>query len=266
MARLHDGAQLEIPLLARLDWADLELKRLDDAAEAFLKDQAVTTRAEPNPESTEYVVRVEKGVEDLPVEIPLMIGDIAHHARSTLDWLAWSIARYPCKNTSFPIWASPSIDKNGRRIQPFVAGGLNAAAKRAVKQLQPYERWKANPLNSPLYWLRELDNVHKHRHLVAAACSHSGYFRELPAGWRGEAEAEYFASELKAGEKLARIAFSEPNPGLDFDYYAVPYISVAGIDPSLDGLNSIVGELRYMMLRLVRGIVIEFAQAGLMRR
>jgi len=124
-----------LPLHDRLDWAELKLARLDEAVETFLQDQAVTTVSKPNADATEYVISVEKGIDSIPFDIGMMIGEVAHHARSTLDWLAWSIARNPCNDTTFPIWTSPSIDKNGKLIQPFVAGGLAKDAKRLVKLL-----------------------------------------------------------------------------------------------------------------------------------
>jgi hypothetical protein len=254
-----------LPLHDRLDWAELKLARLDEAVETFLQDQAVTTVSKPNADATEYVISVEKGIDSIPFDIGMMIGEVAHHARSTLDWLAWSIARNPCNDTTFPIWTSPSIDKNGKLIQPFVAGGLAKDAKRLVKLLQPYVAWKAEPTASPLYWLRELDNIDKHRHIVATACADGGYLRQLSTSVRGTLTSERFRSELKPGKPIARVTCSEPNPDLEFDYQPILYIGVSDVAPSLDELN-IVGELRYAMVQHVRRIVLAFAKTGLLRR
>jgi hypothetical protein len=251
-------------LLERLDWAQRHLERLDKAIQTFLHDQTVTTVSKPNAEATEYVISVEKGIDTIPFEIGLMIGEVAHHARSTLDWLAWSIARNPCKHTAFPIWTYRGRDKNGKLLQPDIPGGLTEKARRLVKKVQPYEAWKADPSASPLYWLSELDNIDKHRHLLPAACADSGYFRKLPTSIRGTVDTSELRSELKPGKPIAHLIFSEPNPGLEFDYQPVPYVSVNEITPSLDELN-IAGELGSALV-YVRRIVIAFAGAELLRR
>lgn len=261
----HEQVLLAVPLNERLDWAKRKVDRLDKTVRAFLHEQTVTTCSKPNADSTEYVVRVEKGIEDVPFEIGLEIGEIAHHVRSTLDWLAWSLARKPCKTTGFPIWRSQHRDRNGKLLQPTVDGGLSPAAKRIIKGLQPYEARKADPTSSILYHLKELDNIDKHRHLVAVGCSDEGYFRQLPVEIRGTIETEDLRSELKPERPIARITLSEPNPGLKFEYQPVPYISVSGIAPSFQELG-IVTELAIQVDTARRILVDGFVRPELLRR
>jgi hypothetical protein len=247
----------EWQVFTRLEWAESELQRLDDAAQAFLNAQTVTTSAWSNPDGTEYIIRVDQGIKETPIEIALMIGDVAHHARSALDWLAWGLAIQPNNTTAFPIWTRPRV-KNGQPVHPSIAGGATQDVEDILRQIQPYERWKSDPLTSPLYWLREIDNIHKHRHLVTAACSDGGYHRKL-IRVSGEIEEETFPNELKPGEPIARFKLSEPNPGLEFDYLPVPYISVTNIAPVLEHEN-IIGELRYGALLTVRRLIQALAE------
>lgn len=266
MAVTHRVSPYEHPLLERLDWAQDRVDRLDEATNAFFKDHAVTIWAKPNAEATEYVIRVKTGIGLIPADMGLMIGEIVHHARSTLDWLAWSIVTKPCDSTTFPLWPKGrGVNKAGKPIKPTISGGLSKLAASFVEQVQPYVAWSGDPTASPLHWLDEMDKIDKHRHLVPAACSDSGHFSPLGTGYRGTAEVEPFRSKLEPSNKLARVAFSEPNPGLDFNYQPFPYISVDGIAPSLDELN-IVGELRYAVLTTVRRIVIAAAGAELLLR
>jgi hypothetical protein len=259
------GNPFEFAIFTRLDWANAQVDRLDKAAKAFLQDQVVTTTIETNADATEYVIRVDKGVDRIPDEIPLMIGDVAHCARAALDWLAWSVARNPGKDTSFPIWTSPSINSGTRKIiQPFIAGGTTPTVKRLVKQVQPYVALQSDPTAHPLYWLRELDNIHKHRHLVAAACSDGGHFRTIPNSIHGTAHVQNSPSELEAGSEICRLIFSEPNPEFQFEYHPEPYIGVREIAPSLAG--NIVAELRYDMIDYARKIVAAFSECGCLRR
>lgn len=261
----HEQVLRGVPLHDRLDWAKCKVDRLDKAVRAFLHEQTVTTRSEPNAESTEYVVRVEKGIEDVPFEIGLEVGEIAHHVRSTLDWLAWKISRSPCEDTLFPIWSRESRTPQGRVEHPGIAGGLTRDAKRLIQRLQPYEARKGDPTNNILHWLKELDNIDKHRHLVAVGCSDSGYFRQLPVSIRGMVETEDLRSELKPERPIARITLSEPNPGLEFQYEPLPFISVNGIAPSFDDLN-IVTELAIQVDTVRRIITDGFVWGELLRR
>jgi hypothetical protein len=113
----------EWQVFTRLEWAESELQRLDDAAQAFLNAQTVTTSAWSNPDGTEYIIRVDQGIKKTPIELALMIGDVAHHARSALDWLAWGLAIQPNNTTAFPIWTRPPV-KNGQPVHPSIAGGV----------------------------------------------------------------------------------------------------------------------------------------------
>lgn len=90
-------------------------------------------------------------------------------------------------------------------------------------------------------------------------------FRKVPSSWRGESSTEDLRTALKTGAPIARITFTEPNPGLEFDYQPEPFIGVQGIAPSLDEYE-IIGELKFSMIRPVQRIVIEAAGAGLLRR
>ncbi len=254
----------EFPLLERLDWAQRRLERLKAAAQEFLEEKTVTVQSESNAEATEYVVYIEQGIDTVPFEIGLRIGEVAHHARSVLDWLACSIVKKPCDSTTFPLWTEARSNGHGKPIKPELSGGQSIAAAEFIEQVQPYIRWSSDPTASPLHWIDELDKIDKHQQLVPAACSDSGHFRAVTAPLHGVAEQEYFRSELKPCSKLARIAFSEPNPGLQFDYQPYPYVSVNRIAPSLDELN-IAGELG-TGIKVVRRIVIIAAEAGLLLR
>jgi hypothetical protein len=224
----------------------------------------VTVCSKSNADATEYVISVKEGVESAPFDIGLMIGEIAHHARGVLDWLAWSIATNPGESTTFPIWSHERTAKNGQPIKPTISGGLSPSAAQFVERVQPYVAWSSDPTASPLHWLHEMDRIDKHRHLIPTACSDSGYLRKVSGDIHGTVETDDLRSELKTGKPIARITLSEPNPDLDFDYQPVPYVSVDGIAPSLDELN--IGVELAIAIDVVRLVVIEFAGAGLLLR
>jgi hypothetical protein len=259
----HSGLYY-VPLLERLDWAQCRLKGFETAAQRFFAQQAVTIRSESNAEATEYVVRVEKGIDMFPFEIALRIGEVAHHARSVLDWLGCAIGDNPGDSTTFPLWTEPRTNVHGKPIKPELSGGQSARARSFIEQVQPYERWRSNPTDSPLYLIDQLDKIDKHKQLIPAACSNAGHFGPLGVSFNGIAEVEYFRSELKPGNKLMRTTFTEPNPGLEFDYEPFPYVSVNGIAANFDELN-IAGELSDG-INVVRRMVIAASDAGLFLR
>lgn len=246
---------LQIPILQKLDWAEAHRDTLQRAARAFLDEHRVTTIAKSNADSTEYVIYVKDGIDQIPIDFSWMIGDVVHNARAALDNLAWSLARNPNHHTAFPIWDVAPTGPGGQRQQPSIAGGVSAEVKRLVKKAQPYVTWADDPLMSPLYWLRELNNIDKHKHYLTVACSDGGYHRKVIA-IKGDLEEVTPPRILEPGAEIARYIFTEPNPGLEFDYQPIPYISVRGITPALDEFN-IVGEL-YDILYVVRQIVIAF--------
>jgi hypothetical protein len=249
----------EWQVYARIHWASSALNRLNEAAKGFLENQLVTTVTESNADATEYLIRVDKGIDGIPIEIALMIGDVAHHARSALDWLAYGLAAQPNECTSFPIWSVPHINKGtGKREQPSIPGGITAAVKKLVKAVQPYTTGKGNPADHPLVWMRKLDNIHKHRHLVAAACSDNGYLYNIPVEIHGSVSLKKLRSELKPGEPVARITISEPNPNLQFDYRPLPHIGINGVAPVLENAN--IGAELDEAIYMVAGITEIFAE------
>lgn len=114
-----------------------------------------------------------------PDGVSMLIGDTAHAARSCLDHLAWALATNPDEHTTFPI-CETGTDKNGAQIRPSIPGGVRSKKCRdLLYQVQPYYGGK-DPAFSPLVWLKKLDNVDKHRFVVAAAASHSESHHGVP--------------------------------------------------------------------------------------
>jgi hypothetical protein len=98
----------------------------------------------------------------------LLVGDIAHNLRSSLDHLVYQLAllKNPLfkhgRRTMFPIFTDKEEfrSKGMHRIRPHLSF---SAAKLIVKH-QPYKR--PNPTRDNLWILSELDNIDKHRTVV----------------------------------------------------------------------------------------------------
>lgn len=109
----------------------------------------------------------------LPPSVGVTIGDIVHCLRSSLDHLAWQVAKVPNSNTQFPIEDKPSnLDKRGRPAQPTVNSPTGPEVRALLASFQPW--WPDGALNPkhPLRLLRELSNIDKHRQLPVALHNH----------------------------------------------------------------------------------------------
>lgn len=129
---------------------------------------------EPDPDSGPDCFRVRVATDPVPTDpFSVIIGDVLHNLRSTLDHLAYALAvkhtnPIPddiAKESEFPIFASNNVNAITRRIR-----GMDPNAQEVIKSLQPYHRGKDFALD-PLWMLYELSNIDKHRLLLVGTVS-----------------------------------------------------------------------------------------------
>jgi hypothetical protein len=102
----------------------------------------------------------------IPIELPLIAGEIAHQLRSALDHLVWQLVisntgQPPTGNsTQFPIY-NTEAGYNSTRAQSRITG-VSAAAAQLIRAVQPYHMG-ANANNVLTWLLQELNNTDKHR-------------------------------------------------------------------------------------------------------
>lgn len=96
-----------------------------------------------------------------PLRLSILLGDLLHNLRSSLDHIAWQLVLdnggTPGKSTSFPI-----LPKK-KSSPPKIAGGISAKAAALVEELQPYNNTEGAPKEDPLHVLSILNNIDKHR-------------------------------------------------------------------------------------------------------
>ena len=107
----------------------------------------------------------------VPVDpFAVIIGDVLHNMRSTLDHIAYALAATHtrplpddiAKESEFPIYRYES-NQLARRIR-----GIHPDAQAILKTLQPYNRGD-DFASHPLWALYELSNIDKHRLLLVGA-------------------------------------------------------------------------------------------------
>lgn len=104
----------------------------------------------------------------VPVDIPLVVGDVVHNLRSALDHMVHELVlaagNTPTTNTEFPVCTTAA--KFGSERPQLQLRGVTAASKTAIEACQPY----ASP-DTPLLDIHRLDIIDKHRGLLLCPCS-----------------------------------------------------------------------------------------------
>lgn len=96
-----------------------------------------------------------------PLRLSVLLGDMLHNLRSSLDHLAWQLVLAnggtPDKKTSFPILLQR------KNAPPEIAGEISPKAAALVEHFQPYNNASGAPGEDPLHVLGALNNIDKHR-------------------------------------------------------------------------------------------------------
>ena len=169
--------------------AKAEIDRLRLMEDAFGKRTKYhVVRAEFNPKSGKYIYRVRVDGPPPSPEWGVYVGEIAHNLRSALDQLIYQLALLHTpgetvarsRSLQFPIFlCRNSLDKT-KRGQTFegrrkdMLGLLLPKHQALIEGLQPYKRGSSTRFkpvgpsqrgsrNSPLFWLKEINNADKHR-------------------------------------------------------------------------------------------------------
>ncbi len=117
----------------------------------------------------------------------VLIGDVLHNLRGTLDHLAYALAEANpltpkplqqdiAENCEFPIYGDErlegvaAVEKRYGHDFARKTKGIAPAAQAVIKSLQPYQRGN-DYASHPLWMLYDLSNIDKHRLLVVGALS-----------------------------------------------------------------------------------------------
>jgi hypothetical protein len=147
----------------KIERADKHLRDFRAAIVEFRKANPYGFRIERDPQTREpfyYVVEIQ----DIPVEISLIAGDVLQNLRSALDYLACALVgrngKKPTKETSFPIF------DDAAKYQSGYARKINGMGKYAINDITAIKPYKGG--DDTLWRLHRLNNVDKHRLLFTA--------------------------------------------------------------------------------------------------
>lgn len=155
---------------AKLVRAEEHLDTLDVELEAYWDSDPGKVVRQFDPDDAMVTILSLKS-RSPPLRLSIIIGDCIHNLRSCLDHLAWQLVlaggSIPTTRTAFPIFKDAGDYerevRNGR-----TAHRVPERALALIETLQPYHR-RDDPTIHPLWVLRELSNIDKHRSLHLTA-------------------------------------------------------------------------------------------------
>ena len=152
---------------AKHQWAQKHIDKLKTALAEFQKvnTNVISGKADPETGDVTYYVA---SVPVIPVDIPLIAGDVLHNLRCALDFMACGLvgAGNITHRTKFPIRRDP---KDWEVSGLGMVDGASKDAIEALRRIRPYEGG-----NSLLYILHTLNNIDKHRLLLTLNVKNTG--------------------------------------------------------------------------------------------
>ena len=176
MGRDYSGREVLAGIEAKLDRVQSHLAEIDTRGLAWVsEDKSWRIGGVLNERERRYVVTM-RLVEPTPPVVTLMVDEVIHHLRSSLDHLAsylveWSggqvgRAAWPIVGSRLQWERKIEIRRRVWQVWRQQRGGPLAGASESVrafvKSYQPYERG-GNKRDDPLFDLNELWNAEKHR-------------------------------------------------------------------------------------------------------
>ena len=202
--------------LAKIVRAKGLLDGLDGEVRAWQDTKPYTFTDDVNAQFTRYSKVAHVHNEPPITRWSLIIADIFHNLRCSLDHLVYAIAVHESADTKglqFPICDSSLSANDQKRI-----ASLSKSVRAAIESMQPYNRGNPSLPQPPLTILRDIDNTNKHRLLKLAMSSvYAG-----KVGIKGQTVQEipqllFYGGNIKDGTQimLATFAFPQPNVKLD---------------------------------------------------
>jgi len=208
--------------------ANRDLADLKESIASALHPDRYRISVERDPQTKNYVYRVY----DVPAVEPdwlLQAGEILYQLRSALDHLAWQLVVLdggsPSDKTQFPVRDSPLDRKgNARPLGTLMPEIKDPQILDLLNQCQPYsgtgleQLTRSEAREQPLWRLRVLNNIDKHRLLLIAVCA-----LDLGTLWwalpQGVANPLFRLNTvgLKDGTPIAWFDFKGAEPPPNFD-------------------------------------------------
>lgn len=250
----------------KIERAERVIDELETAIVAYLAEQPYETVHEFNPETAEYVVRGR--VTKAPIYLAVIVGDVAHNLRSSLDHLAWQLALLatptPYERTQFPIALDPG-EFNSKTGQKMI-GDFSPKHRAMVEALQPYNGPNTPDAFAPpaLRDLRFLSNTDKHRLLNTTIATYDTLSEPRGIGLRIVRDVERIRDEEWSlggpihDAEIVRMVLEGAGPDPRVNVQGEIPVTVTLDDPAITGQQPRVNVLLRAILKGVREVIAAF--------
>jgi hypothetical protein len=252
---------------AKLGRAEELLKGLDNEVDIWLKAKPYDFAPRLNPEATRLSVIATVNVYPPITEWSLVLSDVLHNLRCTLDHLIWALLvyKYPyglpagADRIQFPIWTSAPSASAKKSIDC-----LGSSVVTAIHGVQPcYNTLGDFPIHA-LAILQYFDNMNKHKLLkLAMASAAQG---KINVTW--DEAGDFPTSSLNRGEvqndtEILTIDFQVPHPEVKYNVglgliIAVQYPIATMVGADRDDYSALcwalVAEVRHVIDTVVAAV------------
>jgi hypothetical protein len=209
-------------IYARIARAKEHLASLRAQIEDFCRRNAHEVRHEIDSESSEKIV-VYYAREEIPVGWSILIGEIAHNLRSSLDQAVYDLtireSGHPLDLTEFPIFADRERFKNtGRGGGLYKIRGIPLRTRGAIETVQPFNV-RQEGQESYAWLLHELSIIDKHRTIHLCRRKTTGMEMHAIRDISFVGTADLFCVPVGRLDDRAILARWKPANGLDDDTY-----------------------------------------------
>ncbi len=188
-----------------MERASATIALLDEETQAFLASPIFPVTTELQNEGTSYVFLV-GATQPVPERFSVLIGEIVHQLRSSLDHLFAALilqnGRPVDHKDSFPIF--DSVQRYKRACSLGMLDKVSATARAIIEKAQPCFA-SSTPLDTILCAVRDLNNADKHRMLVVLN-STGAIGRNIDIGAPGKLLLDI------TGKPVSIIGFGDPKP------------------------------------------------------
>ena len=197
-----------------------------------------------------------------------LIGDVIQNLRSALDHAIFAISysRNPAefrddRTTEFPICDNvEAFNRPRRRGGPprYKIRGLPPDAQAIVEGLQPYRRGNENLTSDPLWILREMSNIDKHRsiHVTTwSAYSIALDITQIMPGARIHSHRVRPPGVIESGATIVEIDLTTPGPGKPAMHMQKEFLFTIAFDEDTPLVGQQVQSALYDLGLYVEGII-----------
>ena len=264
-------------VIAKLERADGHIKNLNDEIGAFIESNyRIVSKPDDDPNTS--VISIVGP--DPPLRFPVIVGEIVHQFRSSLNHVIWQLVlangKVPNRNHQFPICDSSEKFEKARKHGNI--RGITPAAASLVEQSQPYWQIRRGQrlASSKLRILREVNDTDKHKLMMIVVAQTGGAgAATLTIGRSTEGDKSPITivglgpppkgplRPTEEGAAFLTMHFGEPQPDVQVTGKVPIQIVFGDCGPDLTALNQIpvihiVQQLRDRVATLINSFVKEF--------